>query len=265
MKHRLDQALVNRGLVKTRSQAVSYIRLGKVTANGQTVDKPGYKVGSKDEVKLAAEEQYVSRAALKLASVASELGLDFRGKVVLDVGSSTGGFTDFALRHGAERVIAVDVGTDQLHPKLRGYKKIELHEKTDIRSVRLGRAVESSRQKKAGTETIPKPHTANYILLTTAPDIIVVDVSFISLREVLPHISSLMNKSSELVPMVKPQFEAGAEQVHKGVIKNDSIRRNILKDFELWAKDLFIIVDKADSKVGGAKGNLERFYLLKKK
>lgn len=229
--------MVQRGLVPTRSQAESYIRLGKVTVNTKVITKPGYMVGEADDIRLLAEEQYVSRAALKLASVAEKLGLDFREKVVLDVGSSTGGFTDYALRHGARKVIAVDVGTDQLHPSLRGHERIELHEKTDIRDF----------------------HPAEQI------DMIVADVSFISLREILPHVAGLMAPGTQLVAMVKPQFETlGAGQKHKGVIKNDAMRRHILQDFELWARNLFVTIQKADSDVAGAKGNRERFYLLQK-
>lgn len=111
MKQRLDKLLTTKGLVPTRSQAESFIRLGQVRVNGTILTKPGVLVSDEAEVKLLAKEQYVSRAGLKLASVARVLGLDFRGKVVLDVGSSTGGFTDFALKHGAAKVIAVDVGT----------------------------------------------------------------------------------------------------------------------------------------------------------
>src|SRR5688500_5272780 len=118
-KLRLDRALVSRGLVATRSQAESYIRLGTVQVNGLFLTKPGHFVSDTDEIKLTAEQQYVSRAALKLASIADQLKLDFQNKIVLDIGSSTGGFTDYALRHGAKKVIAVDVGTDQLHPTLR--------------------------------------------------------------------------------------------------------------------------------------------------
>lgn len=236
-KTRLDQELVKRGLVPTRSQAESYIRLGKVSVNKKIITKPGTMVAEDDNIKLTTREQYVSRAGLKLASVARLLKLDFKGKVVLDVGSSTGGFTDYALQHGAKKVIAVDVGTNQLHPSLLGHQKIELHEKTDIRNL----------------------DTSEHI------DVVVADVSFISLRELLPHVSSLMSRNSVLVAMVKPQFEAGESgQKHKGVIKNDSIRRKILQDFEVWAKGLFVIVDKQDSEVAGAKGNRERFYLLKK-
>src|SRR5579871_4902401 len=128
---RLDQALVRRGLVGTRSQAESYIKLSQVKVNGRVVTKPGQTVPEEAHLELQVAEQYVSRAALKLASVARSLGLDFADKVVLDVGSSTGGFTDYALRHGAQRVIAIDVGTNQLHSSLRDDPRIELHEKTD--------------------------------------------------------------------------------------------------------------------------------------
>jgi 23S rRNA (cytidine1920-2'-O)/16S rRNA (cytidine1409-2'-O)-methyltransferase len=235
VKQRLDAAMTALGLSPTRSQAESVIKLGEVTVHGQVVTKPGFFVTDPTSIEMVVKERYVSRAGLKLASVAEVLKLDFRDAVVLDVGSSTGGFTDYALKHGAAKVYAVDVGTEQLHPSLRRHKKIELHEKTDIRDFRL----------------FAKPGKQPDI-----PNIIVIDVSFISLREILPHISR------ELSAMVKPQFEAGRNQTNKGVIKNDSMRRQILKDFELWTKDYFVIKDKRDSDVSGAKGNQERFYLL---
>lgn len=235
-KTRLDQALVGRGLVETRSQAESYIKLGQIEVNGKVVSKPGYFVDETDKIKLLSSEKYVSRAALKLASIAEDFKLDFKGKTVLDVGSSTGGFTDYALQHGARKVIAVDVGTQQLHPNLRNDKRIELHEQTDIRDI---------------TE------------LSDKPGIVVIDVSFISIRDVLPHIKTLVGKDTQIVAMLKPQFEAGAAAKHKGVIKNDAMRRAILKEFEAWAKEYFVVVAKTDSGVAGSKGNLERFYLLK--
>ncbi|HTB48931.1 MAG TPA: TlyA family RNA methyltransferase [Verrucomicrobiae bacterium] len=238
MKQRLDQLLVKQGLVATRSQAESYIKLGKVTIAGRIVTKPGLLVDEAADIKLTVVEQYVSRAALKLASVATALQLDFQDKIVLDVGSSTGGFTEYALRHGATRVIAVEVGSNQLHPSLRDHPKIELHEQTDIRN-------------------IPE--------LSAVPDVVVADVSFISLRDILPHVAGLSSPRTQLVAMVKPQFEAGQSSLkHKGVIKNDAMRRDILRDFETWAKRYFVILDKADSEVRGAKGNQERFYLLRK-
>jgi 23S rRNA (cytidine1920-2'-O)/16S rRNA (cytidine1409-2'-O)-methyltransferase len=237
-KIRLDRALVERGLVISRSQAESWIKLGKVFVGGQKITKPGFLIGDDAEVDLQTNEQYVSRAGLKLASVAKTLNLDFKGKVMLDVGSSTGGFTDYALQHGATRVIAVEVGTDQLHPSLHGNPQIELHEQTDIRDVNE---------------------------LSSTPDIVVIDVSFISLRDILPHISTLITKRTVIAAMVKPQFEAQVGGLkHKGVVKNDRMRRDILKDFEGWARQYFVVIDKADSEIAGGKGNLERFYKLQK-
>jgi 23S rRNA (cytidine1920-2'-O)/16S rRNA (cytidine1409-2'-O)-methyltransferase len=239
MKTRLDQALVQKGLVASRSQAESYIKLGYVTVDGNSVNKPGALVSDSAKLQVTKKEQYVSRAALKLESVAQKLDLSFRDKVVLDVGSSTGGFTDYALRNGAQKVIAVDVGTNQLHPSLRTNPKVELHEQTDIRNYVKG----------------PTSHIG----------IVVIDVSFISLRDILPHVADIAHKDTDIIAMVKPQFEALASEVkHRGVIKNDSMRRSILKDFEAWSKKLFIIFDKADSEVTGEKGNKERFYKLKK-
>jgi 23S rRNA (cytidine1920-2'-O)/16S rRNA (cytidine1409-2'-O)-methyltransferase len=236
MKQRLDQKLVQLGLVPTRSQAESYIKLGEARVNGKVITKPGAPIGDDDKVELTAKEQYVSRAALKLASVTQALKIDFKGKTILDVGSSTGGFTDYALRHGAVKSIAVEVGKDQLHPSLHGDPRIELHEQTDIRGFITDQRI----------------------------DIVVADVSFISLREILPAVTKLAHAETRIIAMVKPQFEAAAGNLkHKGVIKNDKMRREILKDFEAWAGKHFMILDKADSQVSGSKGNIERFYLLK--
>ena len=232
---RLDKELVARGLVPSRSQAESWIKLGKVTVDGRVVTKAGHTVRNTTDLRVTSAERYVSRAGLKLASVAQLLSIDFSNKTVLDVGSSTGGFTDYVLQHGASRVYAVDVGTDQLHASLHGDPRIELHEKTDIR------------------DYIPE----------TRPDIIVIDVSFISLRDILPHLAKdVASAETHIVAMVKPQFEAGRGQTNKGVIKNETVRRQILKDFEVWVKDLFTVKDKRDSDIAGAKGNRERFYLL---
>ena len=237
MKQRLDAALTAMGLNPNRSQAESVIKLGEVKVDGKVITKPGHFVSDAAVIQMKEKERYVSRAGLKLASVAELLGIHFKEKAVLDVGSSTGGFTDYSLKHGAKKVYAVDVGTDQLHYSLQDNPQIELHEKTDIRD----------------------------FTLDDKPDIVVIDVSFISLREILPHIArELSGPDTEVIAMVKPQFEAGRNQTNKGIIKNDAVRRQILKDFEFWAKDLFVIKDKRDSDVAGAKGNQERFYLLKK-
>ena len=160
--------------------------------------------------------------------------MNFKNKIVLDVGSSSGGFSDFALQHVATKVIAVDSGSNQLHFKLRQDKRLELHEKTDIRNF-------------ATTQKI---------------DLILIDVSFVSLRQILPSVLRFCGPKTQIVAMVKPQFETVDSMKNSGIVKNEHIRRAILKKFELWVKKDFVIKGKADSQVSGSKGNLERFYLL---
>jgi 23S rRNA (cytidine1920-2'-O)/16S rRNA (cytidine1409-2'-O)-methyltransferase len=179
---------------------------------------------------------YVSRGGDKLASVAVKFGLDFSGKTVLDVGSSTGGFSDFALQAGASKIIAVEAGTNQLHPQLKADRRVELHEKTDIHDFKLAEPV----------------------------DIVLIDVSFTSLRQILPRVVQLAGPETQVVALLKPQFEAEESDKNRGVIKNDRIRRKLIKDFEAWLKGQFLTTAKADSAITGSKGNLERFYLLKK-
>ena len=237
MKIRLDNLLVDRKMVESRSQAESYIKLGKITVDGVKRTKPGFFVDVDSELKILQRVQYVSRAGLKLESVAKTMRIDFRNKTVLDVGSSTGGFTDYSLKNGANKVIAVDVGTDQLHPKLRLNKKVELHAKTDIRNFKTDQKI----------------------------DVVVIDVSFISIKEILPSVVNLSNKNTKIVAMVKPQFEAGRNGTVNGVVKNNSYRRKILQDFENWCRSNNLYIEnKRDSEVKGTKGNQERFYILRK-
>lgn len=269
MKQRLDQLLFSRGLVPSRSQAESWIRLGKVRVDGVVVTKPGAFTAPDADIDLQVEEQYVSRAGLKLASVAQILHLQFEGNVMLDVGSSTGGFTDYALKHGIRKVYAVDVGTNQLHPSLRGDTRIELYEQTDIRSVvvvdKSGGSQGEHAQFRQRRMFEHAPLERSSVILDEVPDLVVIDVSFISLRDILPHVATLCGPQTIVAAMVKPQFEARESGVmHKGVIKNDKMRREILKDFENWVLKYFMVLDKADSEVAGSKGNRERFYKLRR-
>lgn len=241
-KNRLDKELLRRGLVSSRSYAEDLIKHGFISVNQSISTKPGQLVYEKTPIQIKSHEQFVSRAGEKLYSVIRDLNISFKDKTVLDVGSSTGGFTDLAIRNGAKRVIAVDVGTNQLHESLRNNPKIELHEQTNILDVGI---------------------RGNYKKIIIKPDVVLMDLSFVSLRAILPHIRTLCTSQTIVIAMVKPQFEAGDSTRHKGVIKNDRIRRNILKDFEMWVQNLFKVINKADSKVSGSKGNIERFYLLK--
>ncbi|HVS78743.1 MAG TPA: TlyA family RNA methyltransferase [Candidatus Saccharimonadales bacterium] len=237
-KIRLDQAVAERGLADSRTKAAALIMAGQVKVGGKVVDKAGYFVNDDDKITVTAPPRYVSRGGDKLASVADRLGLNFKDKVMLDVGSSTGGFTDYALQNGARHVYAVDVGTGQLDWRLRNDSRVTVMERTDIRDVAE---------------------------LPEAIDIVTIDVSFISLRQILPAIAKLTDQETQIVAMAKPHFEADyvTASKHKGVIKNDTIRRQILRRVESFMKQGFKIEAKADSQVLGRKGNKERFYLLK--
>lgn len=237
MKQRLDQYLVDQNLARTRSQASNLVRLGKVYVNTEPASKSGQMISSHDTVVVPSNDRYVSRAAYKLHSVIHTFGISFSDTIVLDVGSSTGGFTDYSLQHGAKKVIAVDVGTDQMHASLRGNKQIELYEKTDIRDFSLD-----------GT-----------------PDIILVDVSFISVTRIMEKLYGIAGKNTTILIMAKPQFEARSQaDLHNGIVKNNRIRRDIFRQFEVRISRHFKIVDSLNSAVAGNKGNVERFYYVKK-
>lgn len=237
-KTRLDQLLFERGLAVSRSKAEAMIMAGLVKVDDKRVDKAGFFVKPEAIITIKELPQYVSRAGGKLASVTDKLKLDFSGKIVLDVGSSTGGFTDYALQHGAQKVYAIDVGTGQLDYGIRTDDRVVVMERTDIRDV------------------TDLPDKIDYV---------VIDVSFISLKLVLPAVARLIHPQTIVVAMAKPHFEADyiTASKHKGVIKNDSIRREILKKVEDFMQFQFVILDKADSEVRGRKGNQERFYKLK--
>ena len=176
------------------------------------------------------------RGYQKLADAISAFDFDFKDQTVLDIGSSTGGFTECALDHGAKRVIAVEKGTNQMQPPLRFDPRVDLHEKTDI----------------FGFEPSSKP------------DVIIADVSFTSLTKVLKYAKlNLARPMTQFLVMLKPQFEATPAQLSRGVVKNAKIRRDIIKHFEQWLKqNNFLIIKKRDNDLPGKTGNLERFYWL---
>ena len=196
----------------------------------------------------------VSRAENKLAGAAQAFSYDFRGKTVLDIGSSTGGFTEYALLRGAKKVIAVEKGTRQMKAPLRFDPRIDLREKTDIFSVTRSSL---SRDQDENNENESK--------IDTRIDTILADVSFISLKQVLLHAKKqLAAPQTDFLVMLKPQFEARPFQLKNGIVKNETIRRDIIKDFEAWLKNNgFLIVNKRDNTLAGKNGNLERFYFLK--
>jgi 23S rRNA (cytidine1920-2'-O)/16S rRNA (cytidine1409-2'-O)-methyltransferase len=228
--------LVERGLADTRTKAQALIMAGEVSGEGRILDKPGQTFDEAIDIHLKHQPPYVSRAGEKLASVADKFELHFDGLTVLDVGSSTGGFTDYALQHGASKVYCVDVGTGQLSYKLRQDPRVVVMEQTDIRDAEL-------------------PEFA---------DIAVMDVSFISLTKVLEPTAALLKSGSHIVAMAKPQFEAGRELATKyaGVIPLGKERDEVIGQLRLWIAERFEIVAEADSGLSGAEGNVEYFFKL---
>ena len=235
---RLDSELVARGLARSRERAKEMINSGSVSVNGRTARKPSEDVAETDEIVSVENDEYVGRGALKLEKAAEEFGLDLRGKVCLDIGASTGGFTDLMLQRGAERVYAVDVGHGQLAEKLRSDPRVVNMEGTDIREL-------------------------------TAEDIggkvgfISVDVSFISLTKILPKVYELLAEGASAAVLIKPQFEAGRSDVGKrGIVKDRKVHLRVLTEIDSFARSIGFVTEKYTySPVRGGSGNIE--YLVK--
>lgn len=230
---RLDVFLYENGYFETREKAKEAILDSIISVNGKVITKPSIMVDEHCDIKIVGQTlKYVSRAGLKLEGAKEYWNIDFNNKIVLDVGASTGGFTDFALQNGAKKVFAVDVGSNQLHKKLLlDYRVINL-EKTDFRNLQLNENI----------------------------DIAVCDCSFISLKLLLPKFNELLKTNNQLVVLIKPQFECGKEIAfkYKGVIKDsklqDSIKFDIVKEFE---KSSFKNIGIINSPILGTKGNKE--------
>jgi len=242
MKKRLDILLFERRLVDSRAKAQALIMAGLVLVNGKKETKVGSKFDEDAGIEVLETQKYVSRGAGKLEKATRIFRIDFRDKVVCDVGSSTGGFTDFVLQHGARKVYAIDVGTGQLHWKLRNDPRIIVMEKTDFRKI----------------ENLPEKI-----------DIFVVDVSFVSVRKILESIKykvSSIKQGAEIVLLFKPQFEAGKviADRFKGVIKDPRIHERLLSEFRKWCEENgFKMLEETESPIKGAKGNTEFLFLLK--
>ncbi len=206
MPQRLDIWLVQQGFFESREKARLAIREGVVLANGRKVQKPAYQVEDGDVVEVrGAALPYVSRGGLKLEKAIREFGLDLRGKTVLDLGASTGGFTDCALQHGAARVIAVDVGEGQLHPSLRVDPRVVSLENTDLRQLRPDQL---------GGE---------------GADVLLADLSFISLEHVFPFLPPFLRRGGLAVVLIKPQFEMKEKRRFKGgIIRDEQLRRRLV-------------------------------------
>ncbi|GAB6077702.1 TlyA family RNA methyltransferase [Hydrogenobaculum acidophilum] len=240
MKKRLDLLLVEKGVVSSREKAQGFIMEGKVLVNGKPITKAGTLIDEEASLELLEEEKFVSRAGYKLENAIKEFGVDVKGKICLDIGSSTGGFTDCLLQYGAKCVYAVDVGHLQMHEKLRKDPRVYLYEDTDIRAFK-------------------KPEDVEF-------DIISVDVSFISLTKIGEYIKHLCNVNTKLLMLVKPQFELSPKYLKKGIVKDDSARMQALNNVILYFESIdFKLLTYMKARPKGTKGNEEFFtYFIPK-
>ncbi len=257
MKDRLDKVLVSKGLVKSREIARALIMEGKVSVDGNKITKAGSPVD--DNSDIALEESglpYVSRGGLKLEAALDFLTIDVQNKIIMDVGSSTGGFTDCVLQRGAKKVYCIDVGYGQLAWPLRNDPRVVLLERTNVRY--LDRELKDPKLEKRQKELED--------LMQSNIDMVTIDVSFISLTKVVPAILPYIREGGEILALVKPQFEIGKGQVGKGgIVREEEKRLRTLKEVQeaLLSFDL-IKGGEFQSPVPGQKGNIEYFLYMKK-
>jgi len=231
---RLDEYLVKKNFVESRNKAKELIKSGKIKVNGKIVTKPSFNI-EKAEIEVL-EKVYVSRAALKLKNYLDKYNISFEGKSVIDVGSSTGGFSEVSLEKGAKSVTCVDVGDNQLHPKLRSDERVKVFENMDIRDFESNEKF----------------------------DILVSDVSFISLLKIFDKLKTL---SDEMILLFKPQFEVGKDvkRDKRGVVLDKEAIKKARKNFEEKISEEFEIIRSEESSIKGKEGNIEYIYHIKRK
>jgi 23S rRNA (cytidine1920-2'-O)/16S rRNA (cytidine1409-2'-O)-methyltransferase len=234
-RQRADGLLVARGLFESRARAQAAIAAGLVTAGGKLVKKASDEVPTDAVIEASSEHPWVSRGGVKLSGALERYPLDIEDRVCLDVGASTGGFTEVLLANGASLVNAIDVGRGQLHPSLQGHPKIVSREETDIRSL-------------AGKR------------LDVRPTVVVIDVSFISLKHVLPVALELAATPTQLLALIKPQFEAPRSAIKKGIVRDEAVQQAVCDDIAAFAASLGCTqIEVFPSSIAGGDGNREFF------
>lgn len=238
-RRRLDLLLEERGLCRSRSQAQGEIRAGRVLVNGAVVDKPGSKVSETARIELREGLRYVSRGGLKLEHALHSFRIDVQGKTAVDIGASAGGFTDCLLQHGALQVFSVDVGYGQLDWKLRQDERVAVLERTNARYLQLG---------DIGGQV----------------DLATIDVSFISLKKALLPLTSIVKSGGDLLPLVKPQFEARRGEAKKGIVRDPRVQAEVLDELSRFAREelKLSLLGATYSPLIGPKGNIEFFLHL---
>ena len=246
-RKRLDQALFDNGLTESREQAKRLIMAGKVNVNGQRAHKPSDSIVPEDAIKVQEPERYVSRGGFKLEKALTEFPINTQGAIAVDLGASTGGFTDCLLQNGAKLVYAIDVGKGQLAWHLRRDHRVVVMEKTNARYLKPA--------------DLPKHFVA--------ADIVTIDCSFISLRKIIPAAFSLLRAGGTIAALIKPQFEAGKSEVDRGagVIKDPVIHERVISELKEFIYDFEGLEwrGNVESPLQGPKGNIEFFAWIEKK
>ncbi len=241
IRRRIDLIMVERGLVPSRERAQALIMEGRVRVNGAVVDKPGRMVAPEVKIEVEEEKRYVSRGWIKLNSALSNFNVNPEGKIAMDVGASTGGFTQCLLEHGAQKVYAIDVGYGIIADELRRDARVVLLERTNIRYLQR--------------ESIPDDI-----------DIATIDVSFISLRHVLPRVKEFVKEGGDIIALIKPQFEVGKNEVEKGgLIRDERKHKRVIEEIRRFSEAIGLSPLKViESPIRGKDGNREFFIHLRK-
>jgi len=240
-KRRLDNLLLERGIVQSRERAKGLILSGDVRVNGNPVNKAGTLIDENAEIEITKDIPYVSRGGLKLEKAIKEFNINVKDKAAIDVGASTGGFTDCLIQYGAKKVYAVDVGYGQLAWKLRNDPRVVIIERKNVRYIK--------------PSDIGEP-----------VDIATIDVSFISLKLVLPVVKNLLKENGEIIALIKPQFEVGKGEVGKGgIVKDEEKHKKVISEIKSFAIDSgFKVLNVTKSPIAGQKGNVEFLIYLQK-
>ena len=235
-KKRLDLLLLEKGLSKSANEAQAFIMRNLVLVNGKLISKPGHLIAADSEIEILKKDQFVGRGGKKLAHALKEFKVDVNNKVCIDIGASTGGFTDCLLQNGANKVYAIDVGYGQLDWNLRNDPRVVVMEKTNIRNV----------------NTLPEDFS-----------VVVIDVSFISLKLVFPVVDKLVHKNTTVIALIKPQFEAEKDEVEKGgIVRNEEIKLKIIEDIKLSGNELkWELIGITPSPIRGARKGNEEFLI----
>jgi 23S rRNA (cytidine1920-2'-O)/16S rRNA (cytidine1409-2'-O)-methyltransferase len=237
---RIDEVIVERGLLPSRTLAKSFILEGKVLVNGEAVLKASSIVGEADKIEILEPRRFVSRGGVKLEFALNFFAVDVNNKIALDVGASTGGFTDCLLKRGSSRVYSVDVGTGQLDYSLRNDQRVVVLENTNARY-------------------LSKEKVSTYV------DIVVMDVSFISIIKILPALNGVIKDDSKIISLIKPQFEGEQKFTRKGIVRNPDFHKTILRSLASKIAELnYVVTNATYSPIRGVKGNIEFFFQIEK-